>query len=385
MPRVLITGARAPACLEWARLFAAAGWTVWVADSLRWPLSRFSNQVHSFIRLPEVSRDLQAWTLALQNAIVEHQIDCVLPTCEEAFYLAHQKTQLPDTCRVWVSDFALLQQLHHKGQFAEMVGDWVCHAPETQLLTDNRRLPELAQQADGLVFKPAFSRFATSTLIRPKAATVLALQPSLEQPWVAQRFVPGKEFCSFSVLADGQLSAHACYHPKYRVGRGAGVFFEPAQPESIRLFVEQFGRETGFTGQVGFDFIEADDGRFYVLECNPRCTSGVHLFRDQASQLVKALSTSETVLLPTTRQVGMVGLAMLLFASPRQGWKREFWTDFCRANDAIYAGHDRWPIVGQAMGFAEIVGRALWRRRSLLAASTDDIEWNGQALEQTGR
>ena len=37
--RVLILGARAPACLEWARAFSQAGWTVTVADSLAQPLS----------------------------------------------------------------------------------------------------------------------------------------------------------------------------------------------------------------------------------------------------------------------------------------------------------------------------------------------------------
>jgi len=39
---VLILGARAPACLEWARAFDEAGWTVSVGDSLGQPLSRFS-------------------------------------------------------------------------------------------------------------------------------------------------------------------------------------------------------------------------------------------------------------------------------------------------------------------------------------------------------
>ena len=51
--RVLILGARAPACLEWARAFEHAGWKVTVADSLAHPLSRFSRAAERFVRLPE--------------------------------------------------------------------------------------------------------------------------------------------------------------------------------------------------------------------------------------------------------------------------------------------------------------------------------------------
>ena len=36
-------------------------------------------------------------------------------------------------------------------------------------------------------------------------------------------------------------------------------------------------------------FIESADGRMHVLECNPRGTSGIHLFSDQPEALVQAL------------------------------------------------------------------------------------------------
>ena len=63
--RVLILGARAPACLEWARAFSQAGWTVTVADSLAQPLSRFSRAAEHFVRLPEPRHDPEAWIEAL--------------------------------------------------------------------------------------------------------------------------------------------------------------------------------------------------------------------------------------------------------------------------------------------------------------------------------
>jgi hypothetical protein len=198
---------------------------------------------------------------------------------------------------------------------------------------------------------------------------------------VAQRFISGKEHSSYSVLVKGTLRAHACYHSRYRVGKGSGIHFTPTDPPLIRAALEHFGRTTGYTGQVGFDFIETESGVFHVLECNPRATSGVHLFDNQPEALVAALRTEATrpVLTPT-RETCMVALAMLVFAAPRAAWQGGFRRDFTNARDVISRNGDHGPLAAQFLGLAEICARALRRRCSLLAASTSDIEWDGQEL-----
>lgn len=378
---VLILGARAPACLEWARAFAASGWRVSVGDSLAWPLARASRAVHAFVRLPEPRSNPQAWIAALAERIRTDGIDLLLPTCEEAFYLAHGLPTLAPLCRVLSSDFELLHQLHHKGRFAEMTADWPLQTPETRLLQCREEAIALAGESRDWVFKPAYSRFASRTLIRPDSQTVQALRPTAEQPWVAQRFVAGNEHCSFSLLVNGELRAHACYRPLYRVGRGSGIYFQPLQADAVQAFVAAFGRATGYSGQVGFDFIEDAQGRFHVLECNPRATSGIHLFDDQPQALVAALSSSAGPLLasPAPR---MVALAMLLIAAPRQLIRPGFWEDYRAARDVILRDGDYAPLLAQLLGIAEIAARAISRRRGLLAASTADIEWDGQALDE---
>jgi hypothetical protein len=182
------------------------------------------------------------------------------------------------------------------------------------------------------------------------------------------------------VLIDGELRAHSCYHPRYRVGRGSGIFFEPCAPVPVRQFIEQFGRETSYTGQVGFDFIEDQSGRFHVLECNPRATSGVHLFDNQRRQLVASLS-NKGLLEPTT-EPRMIALAMLLLAAPQRGFSPQFWRDYADARDVITRKGDFWPLTAQVLSLAEIITRAVSRRCGLLSASTADIEWNGQPLSE---
>ncbi|QIH05244.1 MULTISPECIES: ATP-grasp domain-containing protein [unclassified Pseudomonas] len=378
--RVLILGARAPACLEWARAFGQAGWTVTVADSLALPLSRFSRAAEHFVRLPEPRHDPEAWIEALAMIIRQQAIDLLLPTCEEVFYLAHGLERLRPLCRVFTSGFDLLHRLHHKGDFAAMTEGWAVAAPPTRVLHDPAALQALVAEHDALVFKPAYSRFASQTLIRPSPAQLAKVRPSAEAPWVAQRFVPGQEYCSFSVLVDGQLRAHSSYQPRYRVGRGSGIYFHSCAPAPIRAFLEQFGQATGYTGQVGFDFIEDQQGRFHVLECNPRATSGVHLFDDQRGQLVAALTHPTDATLEATLEPRMIALAMLLLAAPQRALSHTFWQDYRQARDVIVQDGDRGPLTAQVLSLAEIIGRALTRRCGLLAASTADIEWNGQPL-----
>lgn len=378
--RILILGARAPACLEWARAFSQAGWTVTVADSLAQPLSRFSRAAEHFVRLPEPRHDPDAWIEALAGVIRQQAIDLLLPTCEEVFYLAHGLERLRPLCRVFTSDFELLHRLHHKGDFAAMTQGWDVAAPPTRALYDLAAVQALAAEHDALVFKPAYSRFASQTLISPSPAQLAKVRPSAEAPWVAQQFVPGQEYCSFSVLVDGQLRAHSSYQPRYRVGRGSGIYFHSCAPAPIRAFLEQFGRATGYTGQVGFDFIEDRQGRFHVLECNPRATSGVHLFDDQRVQLVAALGNEADAALEATLEPRMIALAMLLLVAPQRALSRTFWHDYQQARDVIVQDGDRGPLTAQLLSLSEIIGRALTRRCGLLAASTADIEWNGQPL-----
>jgi hypothetical protein len=164
---VLILGARAPACLEWARAFRASNWRVSVGDSLRWPVTRFSSAIHDYVRLPEPRPDPAAWSAALAWEVAARGIDLVLPTCEEAFYLAHERGRI--SCQVIVPPFELMHELHHKGRFAAKVEGWVVEAPETHQLASAEAARTFTAEHDTRewVFKPAYSRFANRTLLRP--------------------------------------------------------------------------------------------------------------------------------------------------------------------------------------------------------------------------
>lgn len=383
--KVLILGARAPACLEWARAFCEYGAQVWVADSQTFPLSRFSKSVGRYVLLPEPKDNPDLWAKCLKNFIKQESIDLVIPTCEEVFYLSAAMEFMDFGCKLLTSSFSLLHKLHHKGTFAQVVAGLSTSTPQTRIIYNQSELLEFAHVSSNWVFKPAYSRFAVQTLIKPSEKALKSIVPSTCSPWVAQEYIAGKEYCSFSVLSGGKLQAHACYHPRYRVGKGSGIYFEVANPPEVLRFVQDFGARTGYTGQVGFDFIAGVNAHFFVLECNPRATSGVHLFDDQRKLLVDALFANDsTSLLIPSEKSRMVGLAMVLFAMTKHGISNQFWKDFCAARDVICGKGDPGPLWGQIPGAIEILAKALSRRCNLLSAATADIEWDGQSIFSTG-
>src|SRR5690606_7526337 len=84
--------------------------------------------------------------------------------------------------------------------------------------------------------------------------------------------------CSYAISDRGRLLAHAIYHPAYRLRRSSSYYFEPIVRPGIRDAIAAFVRGTRYTGQISFDWIESRQGGARALECNPRGTSGLHLF-----------------------------------------------------------------------------------------------------------
>ena len=350
--------------------------------------TRFSNCIERWFHLPEPVKGAGEYGVALLSAAQQFGADLILPTCEEALYVSHQRRRLKQQCRVFVSDFDLMARLHDKAEFAELARELPISAPATVRIKSAEALMQQANCSRDLVFKPVYSQFAARALLRPAAEALQTVQPSPADPWIAQQFVAGQELCSYSLLENRQLLAHACYHPKYRVGQGSGIYLEPLVSDRIQEYIRAFGVKTLYSGQVGFDFMKSADGSLCALECNPRATSGIHLFHRQAAELTALLDplqdrSAEEPPLQATGEPRMIGLAMILFAAPTlltAAPMREFVRDWRRASDILASPRDPVPVLAQMLGLGEIYYRAIHSRRSPLSASTQDIEWNGQPL-----
>ncbi|PJF07934.1 hypothetical protein [Pseudorhodobacter sp. MZDSW-24AT] len=371
---VLVTGARAPVALHWAWALRAAGRPVHLADSLRWPIGR--GFAAGYLRHAPPAFDLDGFRRDLLRLCAEHGIGQIVPTCEEVLWLAQIAPDLAAAgVRVLAPPFPVLAQAHDKAAFIALCAGFWPHVPQTWRLSTQADLEGLPDPA-GLVLKPVFSRFATRTLLRPSAAQVARLRPTAQAPWVAQAFLPGREICAYAIAVEGEVTALAVYHPLYRAGRGAGIYFQPVDPGPALRFVRAFAQATGWSGQLSFDLIETEAG-LAPIECNPRATSGLHLLRAPGA-LVAALEGGGPLVLPDARGPQCVRLAMWLYGAwGARGRFGAFRADLARAEEALVWGGARVGVAAQLRAVAEIGAIALRRRQGLQAASTADIEWNG--------
>lgn len=378
MPNVLVLGGRAPVALDHARRFAAQGWRVVMADSVSCGLSGWSRAVAATVRLAPPRHAPAQFVRDLNAVIARERIDLVVPTCEEVFFLSRYRSALPAACRVVVDDFDKLRLLHSKWEFTKQAAG--C-APDSAVV---RNLEQAREWADGrpLVLKPEFSRFGVHVRIYPQGMPADAAPLPAMGAWVAQEYCAGTELCSYSVADQGVLTAHALYRPVHRLHRSSSYYFEPHASEPIQRFVSDLVARLRFTGQISFDWIDMGDGTPRVLECNPRATSGLHLFGAQDAVPAALNGAVQPCVSPRggARMLGPVmytaGLAQALAAGTLGGWRR----DARRAADVLSAPSDNLPLAGAVLDMAWFARTALTRRCTLREAATSDIEWDGEEL-----
>lgn len=378
MPNVLILGGRAPAALDHARRFAAQGWRVVIADSVSCRLSGWSRAVSATVRLAPPRHAPAQFIADLNAAITREQIDLVVPTCEEVFFLSRYRSALPASCRVLADDFDKLRPLHSKWEFTRLADD---HAPDSALVENLEQARDWAAGRP-LVLKPEFSRFGVHVRLYPNGMPQHAAPLPPLGPWVAQEYCEGSELCSYSVAEQGVLTAHALYRPLYRLHRSSSYYFEPEVNEPIQRFIAALVARLQFTGQISFDWIDSGDGKPRVLECNPRATSGLHLF-GQRDALPAALNGVQQACITPQGGAHMLGpvmysagLAQALANGTLANWRR----DARRATDVLAAAADRAPLLGGVVDMAWFARTALQRRCTLREAATRDIEWDGEEL-----
>lgn len=406
--RILLTGGRAPAALELARLLRAAGHTVFAAESAPYHLCRASRAVERSFIVPAPAFDPSGFAAALARIADECHIDAIVPTCEEIFHLSRELGRFGGLCEVLAAPLDTLERLHHKGAFIRLAEAAGLPVPPTAVFeTDDGWLPLLADDAfaHGLVLKPAYSRFASRVIaVEPREGREGWLSPSVREavlrklaeaggggvsparPWIAQKLLRGEEWCTYGVAHDGALVAFAAYRSRFRAGRGASIHFAAEAQPTLADWVARFVRHTRFTGQIAFDFMAEPSGAIYPLECNPRATSGIHLFRP-ADGLAEALlsparlAASGSVATPVPGAGAMLSPVMLTYGLTqafRERRVREWGRAFAGSRDAVYRRGDAGPALEQLRLLGWLRRTAKRQGVTLQEASTIDIEWNGE-------
>lgn len=379
--RVLVTGARAPAALDIARSLKAAGCEVHMADCVPARIARWSCAPTMVHRHASPVRESARFAADMRGLLDRLDPTAVIPTCEEVFHLVALAEADGWSGRVIAPPMDRLTRLHHKGQFAHLCQTLGLSVPNSMTATDADALMMQATRGQ-VVVKPAWSRFGARTLIGPTPQQLARLSPSPDQPWIVQNRVRGEEVSLYAMAHEGQMSAFSAYRSDWRTRGGAAYVFEPLTGGVLDRLRDMASTLASFvgTGQFGCDAIVDVTGQPWLIECNPRATSGVHLFRRSAEFGQALLGRGIADPAPDDWRNGVMldgfGVAEALRTRRLSKWR----TDRGRSKDIVSAPGDPLPPLGALMDAAGFGRRALASGQGLAEAMTADIEWNGQPL-----
>lgn len=88
MLRILITGGRNPSASELVQLLKYSQSKVWLADSLAFSVGRYFRYDEGYLQTPPIAQNPEAYIRFLREAILQYQIDVLVSTYEETFFMA---------------------------------------------------------------------------------------------------------------------------------------------------------------------------------------------------------------------------------------------------------------------------------------------------------
>ncbi len=379
MVKILVTNGRSPITLDFVRNLAGSGNEVYVAETEYFNFCRFSNAVKQSFLVPPLKPHPLAYIEAIVKIIVTQGIDFFIPTWEDSLLISKYKGIFPSTCTVFVAPFETLYTLHSKWFFIKYLAELGFDHPETRLLSSRKDL-EKVDLAD-YALKASSSR-GSSNVFRVKRGEALPqITPTKEIPWVAQEWIEGNIFCTYSICREGKVKAHAVYPMDFvkKKGGSYSLSYHSIRHPKILKWTKDFAAKSGYEGQLAFDFVETKDGVLYPIECNPRITSGATLFTPK-DRLDRAIfGTSKTLITPQEDYKRQMLLPMLFY-----GWKtafalgelKFFFHKLFASKDIIFHSKDLKPFLMQPLLYCKFLKDAYKYKKQLPAAFTHTIDYD---------
>jgi hypothetical protein len=224
--------------------------------------------------------------------------------------------------------------------FGLRVPDWVRVSDPQQILNfdfppgRSYVLKQIAYNPVGRLDAPRLSRRT------PQGNAALAhwLPISEDNPWILQEFIAGREFCTHGTAINGRLQVYVCCESS-----ASQLNYAMVDKPEIRAWVEQFVEALGVTGQFSFDFIEADDGKVYAIECNPRTHSAITTFHDHRQLASAFLEEGHPVITPLDGARPTYWIYHELWRLLTQRGRRARLNGIVRGKDAIFTWWDPLP------------------------------------------
>lgn len=253
----------------------------WIADS---------KNVDFFYQAPYVS-DKEEYLNFLHNICKQHNASYILPSTDievdllcdykEAFK-AHGTT-------VCTSDADIIHQIRNKLTLPDYLAMYKPDIPDTISLIPTQSInnADLGSIGYPLVLKPSDGRSSEGCHIIKNAEDLHYFSSNYTgRDMLLQPYISGAVI-TVDVVCDGSQTVCAARRELLRTKNGAGTSVEIIENNDLSNFCNIVCLNLGIIGAVNFEFIEADNDRYYFLEINPRLSGGVEFSHLAGLNVVK--------------------------------------------------------------------------------------------------
>lgn len=379
--RFLLMGGRSTSTLDLARQLHAAGHEVLTADTTKWHICGASNAISKSLVIPSPRFEPEAFIKILLEIVNDEKIEMLIPTYEEVIYISKHLEKFPESCSVFSDSFEKLHYLHNKWLFYCRQKNHGIGSPETVLIRSQEDLNNLSI-SKSYALKACYSRASQSMLkVTPLQQSMPKIKIEPHNPWIAQEWLEGKRFCTYSICHNGIVKAHATYPVQFSIEGNSCLNFESVEHSKILEWVNRFVALENYTGQVGFDFFELSNGQIYAIECNPRATNGLLLFKS-SDRLDRAfLNSVAAPIYPAIGNRKQIALGMLLYGMKTAYKEKQipaFLKTLLTTTDVVLNCKDFKPFLFQPFVFGLYMYQILKWRLNLPSYFTYDFNWDGE-------
>ena len=382
--RILVTSARMPFALAVMRRLCQAGHEVFSSDTYAAAPGNHSRYVTAHTVTASPRGATERFVEQVSDFCVEHGVELILPTWEEAFYLATQRERLEQVASLYTPPFETLARVHDKHSFEQLVERLGIPVPDGVTVRSDEELREAVGRWPRYFGRGVYSRGGVTLLTNtgPLAGRVRLedVHPTPEAPWLVQEFVDGPMVCTYSTLHGGRVTGHCTYRAPRQYHHSTAVQLESIAGEATLEVVERLGAELAYTGQMSLDFVDSEDG-LRIIECNPRTTDGVLLM--ESDELAGSLldAEQELTMVPPGR---LTQLDLAVVGAMFSDGLREVpgsIHDLLRIPGADRGWHDELPNLYSFLAFCHHERLSLSEHEQLQVAMYEDVSWDGEPIE----